>query len=377
MTRDVNCISFKLDLGLSGGYLSRPHGAVVKFKIPELHYWNAAVVLAPPPEEKQGPGHRLLGYVIAECPVSAELEMFVRAFIQGRLIDVPPNVTLPIYRLDRLAVREDGSFVEGFLPRLGECPSAIQTLVDDVTIKLSDAASRFLHLIRWQQGVDFDSRIIRWSGLYWNAGEPEFRAVPSRLQAPFDFGVSKGVEWESRDQAALEQLWAGGQSDEPIGHKLLRSANSLLDESPEAALLILATAIEAGVKSHVCRLEPANKWLLEKAPSPPIPNILSEYLPKLYKQKNKDATLMVKIAPWIDEVREIFKKRNVTAHTGAKPALTKEFRHYIEKASDILYLLDAIEGHEWAKQRLSAELCKAVGWPAPSGGFGKLTVQIL
>ncbi len=377
MAQKVNLIRFKLNLRLSGGYISRPHGAVVKFKIPELSDWNAVVVLESPPEEEQGPGERLSGYVFAECPVSAELEEFVDAFIQGRLIALPPDVTLPILRQGDLAVRDDGSFVKGFRPRLEECPLEVQALVDDVTLKLTESASRFLHLIRWQQGVDFGSQIINRASLFWNTGEPLSHAVPSRLQAPFEVGMSKGLEWEYHDQVAIEQLWGALQSEEPLGHRLLRSAASLQDESPEAALLILATALEAGVKSHVSRLEPANKWLMERMPSPPIPVILSEYLPKLHAQKNKDASLLVKAKPWVDEVREIFKKRNVTAHTGSKPSLSEEFRHYVEKASDVLYLLDVIEGHEWAKQRASAELCAAVGWPPPSGGLGRLTVQIL
>lgn len=377
MAQKVNSIRFKLDLTLSGGYISRPHGAVVNFKIPELSEWNAVVVLESLPEEEQGPGERLSGYVFAECPVSAELEEFVRAFIQERLIAHPPNVTLPIRREGDLAVRDDGSFVKGFRPRLEECPLEVQSLVDDVRLKLTGAALRFLHLIRWQQGTDFGSRIISGASLYWNTGEPLSHAVPSRLQAPFEVGMSKGLEWEVRDQAAIERLWSEMQSEEPLGHRLLRSAASLQDESPEAALLILATALEAGIKSHVCRLEPANKWLLEKMPSPPIPVILSEYLPKLHAQKNKDASLLPKVKPWVEEVREIFKKRNVTAHTGSKPSLSEEFRHYVQKASDVLYLLDVIEGHEWAKRRVSAELCMAVGWPPPAGGFGRLTIQIL
>jgi hypothetical protein len=377
MTQKVNLIRFKLKFTLSGGYISRPHGAAVRFKIPELSDWNAVVVLESPPEEEQGPGERLLGYVYAECPVSAKLEEFVRAFIQERLIMLPPDVTLPIRRQGDLAVRDDGSFVKGFRPRLEECPLEVQALVDDVRLKLTGPAFRFLYLIRWQQGTDFGSRIISGASLFWNTGEPKFHAVPSRLQAPFEVGMSRGVEWESCNQAAIEQLWGDAQSGEPLGHRLLRSAASLQDESPEAAILILATALEAGIKSHVCRLEPANKWLMEKMPSPPIPVILSEYLPKLHAQKNKDASLLEKVKPWVEEVREIFRKRNVTAHTGSKPSLSEEFRHYVEKASDVLYLLDVIEGHEWAKQRVSPELCAAVGWPPPSGSFGRLTVQIL
>lgn len=377
MPNQVNHIRFKLNLSLSGGYISRPKDAVAKFNIPELNDWNAAIVLEPPPEDEQWPGHRLSGYVVAECPVVAELEAFARAFIQRRLIATPPSVTLPIYRNDRLAVGADGLFLEGFRPYLEECPLGIQSLIDDVELKLSEVALRFLHLIRWQQGVDFDSKIISRKSLFWNTGEPEYHIVPSRSQAPFEVGMAKGLEWEERDQGAIAELWAGKSFEEPLGHRLIRSAASLFDDSPEGALLILATALESGVKSHVCFLEPGNRWLLEKAPSPPISRILSEYLPKLYKQKCPNAPSFDKIKPWLDEVKEIFNKRNVTAHTGAKPVLSKPFDHYIEKASDVLYLLDVIEGHEWAKQRLSAELCMALGWPLPPGGFGRLTVQVL
>lgn len=377
MANKVNHIGFKLRLSLSGGYISRPNGAVLKFVVPELCDWNATIVLETPPEEKQGPGDRLLGYVVVECPVSADIEAFVRAFIQRKLIALAPGVILPISRNTEVAVENDGSFTKGFSPRLEECPVEIQSLVNEVWTKLSHIASRFLHLIRWQQGVDFGSQIISRGSLYWNTGEPVYHIVPANSQLPFEIGMSKGIEWENHDRAALGQLWDGKAFEEPLGHRLLRSAASLVDESPEAALLILATALEAGVKSHVCHFEPGNKWLLEKAPSPPIHLILTKYLPQLYEQKNVAAPAFIKIKPWLNEVEEIFKKRNVTAHTGAKPALSKEFKHYLKKASDILYLLDVIEGHEWAKQRLSAELCRELDWPMPPRGFGSLTVQVL
>jgi len=377
MANFPGCIQFKLNLALSGGYISKPAGTILEYAVPELKDYSVKIVLRDPSADEAGPGNRLTGYVLAEHPVSGEIEAFVRAFIDRRLIATADGVVLPILKHGKVIVGASGEFEHGHTPRLENCPADIQSLLNDVEAKLSNAATRFLHLLRWQQGIDFGSTIVSSSALYWRTDEAVYHAVPTRSPGRFKLGVSKGIEWGSEDKSEFSSLWSAAHQEEPLAHRLLRSAVSLVDESPEAAILVLATSLEAGIKLHVCYWEPGNEWLLKKGPSPSVLSIFSEYLPELYKVKGCAAPSFNNLGNWKKDLKDIFLHRNMTAHRGDKPLLSKGFDYYFRSASDILYLLDVIEGHEWAKKRLSPEICKALGWPPPSGGRGSFEVEIL
>ena len=369
-------VRFKLNLTLSGGYVSKPAGTTVEFAVPELRDEGVKIVLRDPPPEEAGPGHRLVGFVLAERRVSCETEEFVRAFIDKRLISTAAGVSLPIIKHNQTVVRENGAFEAGHTPRLENCPEGIQGLLGDIEAKLLCAASRFLHLLRWQQGVDFGSTIISHSSLFWRTCEDVYHLVPARSPKRFKLGISKGVEWGADEQSALLSLWGEHGADEPLARRLLRSAIPLAEESPEAAILLLATSLEAGVKRHVCFLEPANKWLLDEGPSPSVFKIFTEYLPELYSRKGLAVPSFKLLTDLTADLRHIFRHRNLTAHRGERPAPSKGFEHYFQAASDILYLLDVIEGRAWAKTRVSPGVCKLLSWPAPSG-FGSLEVEML
>lgn len=377
MTNLTGRVQFKLSLTLSGGYVSKPAGAALEYAVPELKDDAVRIILRDPSEEKSGPGNRITGYVLSERLVCDETEAFIRAFIDRRMIATADGVELPIIKHGKVIVGANGVFENGHTPRLENCPSSIQAMLKDLEAKLRNAASRFLHLLRWQQGVDFGSTIVSSSTLYWRVEEGFYHSVPTHSPARFKLGMSKGVEWAEDDKQEFSSLWCSGHQGEPLAHRLLRSAVPLVDESPEAAILVLATSLEAGIKLHVCYFEPGNQWLLKKGPSPSVISIFSEYLPALYKQKGCVVPSFEKLGNWRKDLKEIFDFRNNTAHRGDKPEPAKGFDHYFRSASDILYLLDVIEGHEWAKKRLSPEICKALDWPAPPPGYGSIEAEML
>jgi hypothetical protein len=86
MSSDSGLIQFKLNLTISGGYISKPAESVIEYAMPELADICAKIVLRDPAEVEARTGHRLAGYVLAERRVSSDMEEFVRAFIDRRLI---------------------------------------------------------------------------------------------------------------------------------------------------------------------------------------------------------------------------------------------------------------------------------------------------
>jgi hypothetical protein len=61
----------------------------------------------------------------------------------------------------------------------------------------------------------------------------------------------------------------------------------------------------------------------------------------------------------------MFQVRNKIAHTVRIPDDIEPIRNYIKLAFDILYLIDVLEGHEWAKSMIGQELRKEIGWSDP------------
>ena len=124
-----------------------------------------------------------------------------------------------------------------------------------------------------------------------------------------------------------------------------------------------ATAVETGVKDHIGRLRPHTEWILANMPSPPIAKLLRKYLPQIHGGtpifSNWDS-----LKPLWNACVKLAEDRNTTAHSGCAVD-DAVLRTHIRTAADILYVLDALAGHEWARERVSPNLRAALGWPDP------------
>lgn len=80
------------------------------------------------------------------------------------------------------------------------------------------------------------------------------------------------------------------------------------------------------------------------------------------------------VKPFIKKVQKLIELRNKVAHTGKIPEDAAPIHDNLELVSDLLYLLDVLAGHDWAKSLASHELRKALDWPNPT--HGRITVVI-
>lgn len=359
-------LTFKYIAQVKGMHLQphRPDG--LKFDAPD---GLAQFTLVPKNPIEDGSG--LFGLVCTVTCVyetnSSQIE-FVKDYIGRRLCRRPEGgmPTLPhlCKNTGQELISAHGEFAEGYRPSLHLCPQDIQELVLRADREMSALAQRFLRLVRWRQDADGPNQVIESGALYWSAESGKFYADPPRRQehsGPTMFGI----RWDPNNETETSELWLSG-CYEPIGHELLREARQARLASPRSALIMVVTALEAGIKSHVSRVAPDAAWLMDKAQTPPIFDMLNNYIPLLHMSRGVDIEFWDKIKPKIKKIQKLVEFRNTVTHTGNIPKGAEEFDIYFDIVRDILYLLDVLDGHEWAKQRVSRELRKNLGWPSPS-----------
>jgi SOS response associated peptidase (SRAP) len=111
---------------------------------------------------------------------------------------------------------------------------------------------------------------------------------------------------------------------------------------------------------------PDANWLVKEMPSPPIHKMLRTYIPKLHLHQGKPLADWQKLAPLFKAIGELAEDRNVLTHTGEMTARASDNLPVTLKViSDLLYILDVLEGHEWAKGNVQHSTRLKLGWPKP------------
>jgi hypothetical protein len=197
--------------------------------------------------------------------------------------------------------------------------------------------------------------------LYWGITEGEYYAIGLRRQTSEDRSPI-GFTWDAQDQTEFLDLWSSGVT-EPLAHELLREACSLALNSPRSALLMLASDLETGVKSHIVKNAPITAWLLNERQSPPTHVLLRHYIPQLHDSEKVE--FWTKLSQLFTAAEKLAKDRNVLTHSGKMRASLDKLKQYINVVSDILYILDFLDGYAWAADNVQPQTRKLLGWPAP------------
>ena len=184
-----------------------------------------------------------------------------------------------------------------------------------------------------------------------------------------------GINWSQEHSNDLQNLWATKDKIEPLGHTLLREATTLANESPRSSILIMTAALETAVKIYISHIAPETAWLMQEIPSPPIFKILKDYFPLIHNWSGRELDFWDKVKPSIKKVQKLIEVRNKIAHTGKIPEDADPIKDYLSLVTDFLYLLDVLNGHEWAKTLISPELRIVLGYPSPKDGRIILTIS--
>ena len=325
----------------------------------------------------------LICKVEASYEVSQEIWLFVKALVShNTMIRVADDLSLPYIRehTQEILINKKGEVSKGFSPRRNHCPIDIATLLEEVELQLYESAKRFLHLLRWRQKTDSNAELIESSSLFWKFEESDhYHLTPLQEGIPITLHMKKGLEWEESHALDLHQLWSKKELTEPLGHIILNEAKSLISTSPASAILMIACALESAVKIHISNQVPDAFWLLEETSAPPIPKILKSYIPLLHEKQGKDMTFWKKLQPTREKIQWLIEDRNKIAHTGKPPErINLELIHeYSLLVSDYLYILDFLDGHEWAKSLVSNKTKKLLNWPETGNRETSITLTVL
>jgi hypothetical protein len=230
-----------------------------------------------------------------------------------------------------------GNIRDGYQVAFKYFPTDVQTTCNSVGSRLRGDAERFIKLLRWQQEIDGPHVLFEGlPPLYWNAGGTEYWAVGFPVQGRS--GRSPvGITWDADDHREMQGIWAKADIVEPLAHELLREAKGAMGSSPRSALLIAASAVEAGLK-----------------------------VPDLHSRRGKPFPEWNKLKPLFKIINELAEDRNTLTHKGEMPERAAvNLPQALAAVSDLLYIFDVLEGHDWAKCNVQFSTIKLLGWPKP------------
>ncbi|MBC9247660.1 hypothetical protein H4P12_13315 [Paracoccus sp. 11-3] len=305
---------------------------------------------------------------------------FVDKFLSERIVDPrETQVPLPYVIRQEEVVSSDGKIANGYSPTSDFLPIDLQALCTSKGEELKKHAVRFVRLLRWLEKAQGPEKICDCSDprfrLYWRTNQGQYYSVPWPRQESITltndgFG---GLTWSSEDQQTFSELWINENQHEPLGHQLLREAKEIVEQNHRSALLICYSALEVGIKQHISRCAPDAGWLAMYAPTPPLFKILRDYLPEIHKGKQAVEN-WAKIRPELKLIDRFVEDRNKLAHRGE--SISGSLDDYLRITEDLLFAFDVLEGHCWAKSRVSRHFGQLLGWK-PTTRESSITIQIL
>ncbi len=231
-----------------------------------------------------------------------------------------------------------------------------------IRTQLSRIIDTMVYNFRWTFGVENShDPILAKYGPFWSFNNKIWLSLKKPIATDLIIKWGLPMSKISQKQINLLQDLLQRKINEPIGHEMFSEAWEIRNSNPRSSLIIGIAAIEAGFAACVTTLVPNAGWLINKIPSPPLVDMLKNYLP-LLPCKNQ---VIDKAVPPPSSIRKILDKaienRNQIAH-GRVNTLKKDFdlEEFLRSARDILYLLDYYCGHAWASDKLRPDVAKNI-----------------
>ncbi len=234
-------------------------------------------------------------------------------------------------------------------------PASLQDVRDKVSSITQEAAIYLLRLLRWRAVRDFHFQVSWRTGVYWMSPlDGLWRRVPGGPPKPASgFGIKAGIsDWPHYVEEINQMLSSGTQPG--ASFDLLCEARHLSKSRPHLALIEAVQALEIGTKEAIVRLCPANSWLVENSPSPPVEKLLVKYIPTLISNtKAKDIYVEFFSKRKQEDLKKIVLQRNELTHRPGRIAITSESVEFAcDLVGDCLYKLDLACGQSWAELAL-------------------------
>lgn len=310
------------------------------------------------------------GHVECDWIVDRQKAQFVHNFCLGTFDNSFREHTLPIVFNDVETV-----YVSGEISKSADLPEAIlpesiRTITHQVKSILSEKLHQFLGVARWFHDLDFNTSVVKTEVLYWGSGNVELKYVPMKQEAKIK--GFKPVDWTGKNLELLQDLLNVNEVSEPIGRSVLSEAREAYDSGNERVAVILScVALEAGAKTHASRLLPDSEWIFEEVQLPRVDSFLKKFLlPKAFERAGKAFNAAV-ISKLMKDIVTLIESRNKYVHLG-HPKGRPPPQNFVETVSDVLYLLDVLAGHEWAKAHIGPKLIQDLDWQSSNDAAQKI-----
>lgn len=299
--------------------------------------------------------HQLCFDYIVELTPPVRAEDTLLAFLENKLLlDNPIQEGLPHETLaGETVVDIRGNITPNWVIPFHLLPKGARPWFNDITLDLASQLKEFIKRLRWRQNTSGSHGSFISDGMFWSLDGETWIRFPTKTST--SFVIFQPVNLSGGARESLTALTKSGFV-EPVSHDLMREARELTSLAPRSALLIAFAALETCIKTQIVRLMPDAQSLIKKMPSPSLDVLLQEIIPDLLKRKGVE----VKYIPLSNFEKNYLKKwiaqRNHVTHGINKNVDPEKLRAFILFATDILYVFDYCDGHEWALKHLKSDV---------------------
>lgn len=293
----------------------------------------------------------LLCIVQLEKEVPPKARSLFEAFARGEMSPNPEDVAWAV----KMDVHRTATT---YVQQASQIPELFYSFATQVHKEMYDYAIRIVRVLRWRANASCPHNPVCGNTSEFSLDGNEWMPLPLPpayyIDLERDVRISKEIGIE-----IVEEVQAG--NDEPLAHVLLREAWNGRKASPRSALLIGISAAEVGLKQSISKLIPEASWILSNLPSPPIVQILSEYLPLMPAKLKINGKVVPPPEGIIKTIRDGVTLRNKVVHSGKSEIKPEKLGEILNSVEDLLWLLDYYCGYEWALNHIRNDVRAALG----------------
>ncbi|NVK58612.1 MAG: hypothetical protein HWE37_00905 [Rhodobacteraceae bacterium] len=235
-------------------------------------------------------------------------------------------------------------------------PKGAKPWFSQIKAEMSEQLANFVKTLRLVQNTAGGHRPFSHVGTYWSLDGEDWYHFPLKINTK----LRQPRPIEASDAARVRiAAVVNDKVHEPISHDLMREAGELVAAAPRSALLVAFAALETGIKAQLKRMVPDASSLIDEMPSPPLLKMLQEILPSTIDVKGLSSDHF----PLKRHAKEYLQKwvaqRNQLTHGTKHSVDADKVEEFIQFAKDVLYLLDYVEGHNWALDHLESAIWAA------------------
>lgn len=242
---------------------------------------------------------------------------------------VSPNLTEHIEEFDRK---------KGW-PEEADARAQLSDFFESTAEYATDMATTVLQTLRWRCG-EICTEPIRSRGMLWSKDSDDWRHFPP--SKPRAIGVRILNEWKSEGiiPEVCELIEQGKRW--PVAMEMWQEAWNMLPTARRSAVVLGIGALEVAVKEFVGHASPKARWLAMHSQSPPVLQMLCEYLPALSCRSTKPPKHIRKL------LDKGIRLRNEIVHRGADVHSVEDVVRLLEAVEETIWLLEWSKGFDRA-----------------------------